>query len=388
GGGAGGGGGRGAEGGSGGEGANGGGGGGGLQFLVQGRIDIDGSVSATGADFSGMSDGAPGAKGEGGGQGGRGGRGGQGGTGGLGGDGGRGGGGAGGAIFFCATLVDGSGQADLAGGLGSTAFAPSGRTVYSETVVGQFNFTHPAPNTSIWRTTALSPLVLNPYFGDALTPNIVPAVFGNSDLEGGPGPCGILPDSIADPNLVAAIAGAPPFAVAAVVRFDRGPLGYDLEYNATSATSNTDAFDMYVLLNLTANDQFATFNGTALARFPFTERPEFGGDGTLSIVTLPGGREWATLGPESGPTPVVLDVGGVTGTLTAQDPTEAGATIVYLINNCPADQNGDNVVNFADLNLVLTNFGLVTPAGDANGDGLVDFADLNLVLSAFGSACP
>ncbi len=56
---------------------------------------------------------------------------------------------------------------------------------------------------------------------------------------------------------------------------------------------------------------------------------------------------------------------------------------------CPGDTNGDAVVNFADLNNVLSDFGQTGPnlAGDVNGDGTVNFADLNLVLSFFGTNC-
>ncbi len=55
---------------------------------------------------------------------------------------------------------------------------------------------------------------------------------------------------------------------------------------------------------------------------------------------------------------------------------------------CPGDTNGDNIVNFADLNAVLADFGNSGDlAGDVDGDGTVNFADLNLVLSAFGSEC-
>ncbi len=54
-----------------------------------------------------------------------------------------------------------------------------------------------------------------------------------------------------------------------------------------------------------------------------------------------------------------------------------------------ADANGDNLVNFADLNAVLADFGQSGEqlAGDVNGDGVADFADLNEVLAAFGTAC-
>lgn len=57
---------------------------------------------------------------------------------------------------------------------------------------------------------------------------------------------------------------------------------------------------------------------------------------------------------------------------------------------CPGDSNADGVVNFADLNAVLSDFGQTGQglAGDVNADGIVNFADLNLVLSVFGSICP
>lgn len=56
---------------------------------------------------------------------------------------------------------------------------------------------------------------------------------------------------------------------------------------------------------------------------------------------------------------------------------------------CPGDSNGDNVVNFADLNNVLSTFGQTGAglAGDVNGDEIVNFEDLNVVLSAFGTEC-
>lgn len=56
---------------------------------------------------------------------------------------------------------------------------------------------------------------------------------------------------------------------------------------------------------------------------------------------------------------------------------------------CPGDSNADALVNFTDLNNVLSTFntaGFGRP-GDVDNDGDVDFADLNLVISAFNSAC-
>jgi murein DD-endopeptidase MepM/ murein hydrolase activator NlpD len=58
---------------------------------------------------------------------------------------------------------------------------------------------------------------------------------------------------------------------------------------------------------------------------------------------------------------------------------------------CPADTNGDRVVDLADLNSALSAFGLSSGVGglppDLNLDGVVSFADLNAILSAFGDEC-
>lgn len=63
--------------------------------------------------------------------------------------------------------------------------------------------------------------------------------------------------------------------------------------------------------------------------------------------------------------------------------------IAHIASACPGDANGDNMVNFADLNLVLFQFGVVGPntPGDVNHDGVVNFLDLNIVLANFGQSC-
>ena len=61
--------------------------------------------------------------------------------------------------------------------------------------------------------------------------------------------------------------------------------------------------------------------------------------------------------------------------------------------SCAADVNLDDVIDFSDLNTVLTNFGIVSIVppqyflGNTNGDDAIDFTDLNAVLSAFGTSC-
>jgi hypothetical protein len=56
---------------------------------------------------------------------------------------------------------------------------------------------------------------------------------------------------------------------------------------------------------------------------------------------------------------------------------------------CSGDTNGDQLVDFADLNVLLTNFGMTGFGiqGDLNFDDVVDFLDLNEVLSSFGDVC-
>jgi hypothetical protein len=64
--------------------------------------------------------------------------------------------------------------------------------------------------------------------------------------------------------------------------------------------------------------------------------------------------------------------------------------VIYLdAPACPGDTNGDNVVNFTDLNGVLASFGQSGEGipGDVNGDGVVNFTDLNEVLANFGVEC-
>lgn len=68
---------------------------------------------------------------------------------------------------------------------------------------------------------------------------------------------------------------------------------------------------------------------------------------------------------------------------------DLGIDRVRLHPPCPGETNGDDLVNFADLNNCLANFGQsgINLPGDVNSDGTVSFGDLNIILSAFGSAC-
>lgn len=56
-----------------------------------------------------------------------------------------------------------------------------------------------------------------------------------------------------------------------------------------------------------------------------------------------------------------------------------------VVPRCPADLNGDGVVNTSDLLILLGCWGL--PCGDLNGDGDTDTSDLLALLAAWGE-CP
>jgi len=63
--------------------------------------------------------------------------------------------------------------------------------------------------------------------------------------------------------------------------------------------------------------------------------------------------------------------------------------VVTIADPCPGDANGDGLVDFNDLSIVLGAFGQSGAGlpGDLNGDGQVDFADLSIVLGNFGTDC-
>ncbi len=73
---------------------------------------------------------------------------------------------------------------------------------------------------------------------------------------------------------------------------------------------------------------------------------------------------------------------------TQQDLDHNGIPDDCEMSACPGDADGDNDVDFDDLNLVLLNWGTAGPTGDVDDDGDVDFDDLNLVLLNWLNTCP
>jgi hypothetical protein len=66
----------------------------------------------------------------------------------------------------------------------------------------------------------------------------------------------------------------------------------------------------------------------------------------------------------------------------------AGPTTVTSILDCPADLNGDGLVDFADYLEFLNRFDEGDPSVDFNQDGVIDFADYLEFLNLFDAGCP
>ncbi len=104
----------------------------------------------------------------------------------------------------------------------------------------------------------------------------------------------------------------------------------------------------------------------------------------LAAVSLPAGNSTLSVRVRDD-TPLVRSP-----TARAQWLTQTASWTVAAPITCPGDVNGDRVVNFFDLNILLGHFGQTVTAGtlgDLNNDARVDFLDLNILLSFFGAAC-
>lgn len=145
----------------------------------------------------------------------------------------------------------------------------------------------------------------------------------------------------------------------------QGRLSIDIDQSGADRLAILD--DVATLagqLSITTPPGFAPANGTVYTIVSATSRV-----GTFSSVVstpMPGGRSFSV----------------------AYNPSSVVLTVV-VGPGCPGDANGDLVVDFVDLNIVLGSFGQMGGAvpGDVNNDGRVDFLDLNLVLSAYGTSC-
>jgi hypothetical protein len=69
-----------------------------------------------------------------------------------------------------------------------------------------------------------------------------------------------------------------------------------------------------------------------------------------------------------------------------------GDAYAYEFEPCVGDVDGDRDIDLADLNRLLSDYGMTSGAvyedGDLDGDGDVDLGDLTILLSSYGLICP
>ena len=101
-----------------------------------------------------------------------------------------------------------------------------------------------------------------------------------------------------------------------------------------------------------------------------------------------------------GPVPNLSGVDSWTVTVTFDDELATWGTagsltvdnVVFEVGggSCEGDLNGDNIVNLADLQILLSNYGnsgMSYEDGDLDGSGQINLADLQLLLSVYGTSC-
>lgn len=97
-------------------------------------------------------------------------------------------------------------------------------------------------------------------------------------------------------------------------------------------------------------------------------------------------RGWGNISPET-PQGIIHPSIGTCSAISA------GAVVSMVISNsptppCPWDQNGDGVIDGADLGALLGAWGSIDdPSADFNDDGVVDGSDLGIMLANWGT-CP
>jgi FG-GAP repeat protein len=99
-----------------------------------------------------------------------------------------------------------------------------------------------------------------------------------------------------------------------------------------------------------------------------------GGDPTDTILTL---NETFTWLGESHPT---ISISGSDFTVHNLD--------LWTLAPCPADLNGDGVLDFFDVQAFLGAFAASDPVADFNGDGIFDFFDIQEFLNLYSAGCP
>jgi hypothetical protein len=107
------------------------------------------------------------------------------------------------------------------------------------------------------------------------------------------------------------------------------------------------------------------------------------------VRTLPGGRIYRVRAVRTGPGALYCDVGLASNPPVAE---EAGDFTFIISGGCTGDVDGNGVVNFADVSMLLASWGgsggSCLTSADVNGDGLINFGDITVVLANWDAQCP
>lgn len=108
-------------------------------------------------------------------------------------------------------------------------------------------------------------------------------------------------------------------------------------------------------------------------------------DGSFNYTPNPG-----FVGTDSFTYRLVAEVGDPANPIGDPEVFSAPATVVIRVgvSACPADFNGDTIVNFFDVLAFVTAFQAQDPATDLTADGLFNFFDFLAFIDAFGLGCP
>lgn len=80
--------------------------------------------------------------------------------------------------------------------------------------------------------------------------------------------------------------------------------------------------------------------------------------------------------------------GGFNGTVGQIDLNDYAGNQWFAVNLCPADLNGDGMLDFFDVQMFLSAFAAHDPIADVNHDGVFDFFDVLIYLRGFDAGCP
>jgi hypothetical protein len=170
-------------------------------------------------------------------------------------------------------------------------------------------------------------------------------------------------------------------------------------WNVTSADAHTGTYCATSVGNNRIEQDFTGLPTEEIIEISYwLKQPEsvasaydfFYSDGTVDQnVVHPSGTDWehfdvtASLAP--GKTLIGLGIWGYVGGGPGEDRTYLDDVVIMVLNPpCPADVNGDGVVNVMDLLAVFAVWGATSGPEDINGDGIVNVLDLLEVLIAWG----